>query len=92
MHNTFLGSGKLELEVVGIKTVEVGTYPIEYVATILAAVVAGITQNVELYVEEFFKLETLARLLHLYGILGIMNTTHGCIARHKMKATCDEIG
>ena len=48
MHNTFLGSGKLELEVVGIKTVEVGTYPIEYVATILAAVVAGITQNVDM--------------------------------------------
>lgn len=68
VHHPFLCSGKLKFKVLGVEAVEVGSYAVEYVSAVFAAVIAGVAQYVELHVEEFLKLESLAGLLHLNGI------------------------
>ena len=86
VHHTFLCTGEFELEVVGIKVVELLPYFVQYVATVFATMVAGVAQNVELNVEQLFKLESFARLLHVHSVVRIVNATHGLIARHKMQS------
>ena len=90
VHHTFLCTGEFELEIVGIEVVELLPYFVQYVATILATMVAGVAQNVELNVEQLFKLESFARLLHVHSVARIVNATHGLIARHKMQTLHDK--
>ena len=90
VHHTFLCTGEFELEVVGIEIVELLPYFVQYVATVFATMVAGVAQNVELNIEQLFKLESFARLLHVHSVARIVNATHGLIARHKMQTLHDE--
>ena len=92
VHHTFLCTGEFELEVVSIEVVELLPYFVQYVATVFATMVAGVTQNVELNVEQLFKLESFARLLHVHSVARIVNATHSLIARHKMQTLHDEWG
>ena len=39
----------------GVEPIKLCSYPIEYIASVFATMVAGIAKNVKLYVEEFFK-------------------------------------
>ena len=73
VHHTLLCSRERKRQVVAIETVEDVPHTVEHVAPVFAAIVAGVAQNVELHVEELFKLQSQTGTLHLIGILGIVN-------------------
>ena len=58
---------------VAVEVVELGAGATENVAAILAAVVAGVAQYVELHIKELFKLEAVAGLLHFAGVVRVMD-------------------
>ena len=65
---------------------------LEYIAAILATMVGSIAENVELHVEQLFKLQTVACRLHLLRRLGIMYAAQRLIARDEVKRFGDEGG
>ena len=72
-HHAFLRIGEVEGQVVAVEVVELGAGAAEDVAAILAAVVAGVAQYVELHIKELFKLEAVAGLLHFAGVVRVMD-------------------
>ena len=90
VHHTFLRSGERERQVLAVESVEDVAHTVEDIATILATVLAGIAQDVELHIEQFFELEAFAGLLHVVCGLGIVYVAHGGVARHEVQATRDE--
>ena len=65
--------------------------PGKYIPSIFAALVAGVTENVELDIKELLELQTHSGTLQTFGILGIMNRTKSLVAPHQVSATDDEI-
>ena len=92
MHHTLLCSRERKRQVVAIETVEDVPHTVEHVAPVFAAIVAGVAQNVELHVEELFKLQSQTGTLHLIGILGIVNPAECLGAGDEMKTVEDEVG
>ena len=92
VHNSFLRTGKTEGEVMRIEVVKQLADMLEYIAAILATMVGSIAENVELNVEQLFKLQTVTRRLHLLRCLGIMYAAHRLIARDEVKGFGDEGG
>ena len=92
VHDALLRTGQLEPEVLGVEAVEVVAHLREDVAAVLAAMVGGVTQYVELHVEELLELQSLARLLHLDGVLRIVDAAQGSVARDEVACVHDEVG
>ena len=64
----------------------------EYIAAVLAPLVAGIPEDVQLNVKQLLKLQPHTRTLQLLGVLRIVNTPQGLIARHQVKLLSHEVG
>ena len=62
----------------------------KHIAPILAALVAGIAQDVQLHIEQFFELQANTGTLHLVGCLRIVYPAQGLIARTEMQTAGDE--
>ena len=90
--DTLLGICQLEGQVVVIEAVEDIANSREYVATEFASLVAGIPQNVQLDVEQFFELQSQTGLFQLLGIQRIVNLAQSLIARHEVELLGDEVG
>ena len=58
MHDTFLGTGEFKSEVVMVEIVEISAHMLEDIAAVFAPMIAGITQDIELYIEEFLEFQT----------------------------------
>jgi len=67
LQHPLLGIGQFERKIFGIKRIEYIAYFAEHISPILALPVACITQNVELYIEQFFKLQPILRLTQQFG-------------------------
>ena len=80
MHDTFLCTSEFEGQVLVIERVKDVANCREDVATILATLVAGIAQDVELHIEQFLELQTDTCTLHLVGRLWVMDPAQGLIA------------
>lgn len=92
VHDALLRSGELKLKVLGVEAVEVVAHLREDIAAELAAMVGGVAQDVELHVEQLLELQSLARLLHLDGVLRIVDAAQGCVARDEVACVHDEVG
>ena len=62
----------------------------EYVASIFAPLVAGISYDVELYEEKFFELQSYSGAFQFLGLLRIMHNAKCLVATHKMKGLSHE--
>ena len=67
-----------------VKNVEKHPYVREHIPTVLAPLVACIAQDVELDVEEFFKLEAQFGACHVLGCFRIMNVSQRRVARNEV--------
>lgn len=90
MHHTLLRSCERKGQTLMKERVQQVTGALENIAPIVAAAVAHVAHNVELDVEQFLKLEPLARTLHFVHAVRIVYGTHGRVARHKMQRSRDE--
>ena len=88
--NPFLCFGQREGQVVVIERVEHRPHVLEHKAAVLAPLVGSIAQDVQLHVEEFLELESLAGVAHLLGTLRIMDVPQCRVARHEPQAVDDE--
>ena len=80
VHDTFLCTSEFEGQILVIERVKDIANCREDVATILATLVAGIAQNVELHIEQFLELQSDTCALHLVGRLWVMDPAQGLIA------------
>ena len=64
----------------------------EDVATILSAVVAGISDDVQLDEEQLFELQTDASPFEVFGVLGVVDVAQGLVAPHQVVGARDEVG
>ena len=89
VHHPFLRPCQFEGEMVGIEAVEDVGDAVEDIASVFASLVAGISQDVELHVEEFLEFQSYLSLLHLLMRVGIMNHAKGGIVRYEVQPVYD---
>ena len=75
-----------------VEGIEILTDAREDVAPVLAAMVAGISDNVELYEEQFFEFQTYTGTLQVFGVLGIVDDAQCLVALHEVEWGGDEVG
>ena len=86
MHDTLLCAGKLKGQVVAVEIVEQRTNALKNIALVFLAALRGIAQNVELHVEELFKLQPHLRTLHIVHRLRIVDLAQRVLASDEVKA------
>ena len=62
------------------------------IPTVFAALVAGIAQDVQLHIEQFFELQSQTGTLQLFGILWIVNFAQRVVATCQVQLLRDEVG
>ena len=85
MHDTLLCAGKLKGQVVAVEIVEQRTNALKNIALVFLAPLRGIAQNVELDVEELFKLQPHLGTLHVVHRLRIVDLAQRLLASDEMK-------
>ena len=90
MHDALLRSCERERQVVVVEGVEHCPHLIKNIAFIFAAVVGGVTQDVELEEEQLLKLQSEPCVLQLLGVVRVVNAAQGLVARHKVQRSGDE--
>ena len=68
----------------GVEPIKLCSNAIEDIASVLASMVAGITEDIQLYVEKLFELQANTGTLGVINRLWVMNLAHGSIPRDKM--------
>ena len=88
-YHPLLGCSERERQVMVIKLVEEVAHVTEDISPISAAVVACVTQDIELYVKQFFKLQAQPCLLHFLHVFGIMYLPQSVATRDEMQRGSD---
>ena len=90
MHHPLLRSGERERQMLIKERAQQVAGASEDVAPVATAAVAHVAHYVELDIEQFLKLEPLARTLHVVYAVRIVDVAHGRVARHQMQRSGDE--
>ena len=85
VHHSLLSSRQLEMQIVMVKGVEDRAYLGEDIALVFITLLSGIAQDVELHIEEFLKLQTFLRPLHIAQRQGIVNLTQRLLTTYQMQ-------
>ena len=89
-HHALLCVGERKWQVAAVEAVECLADMPEDVSAVFAPLVGGISQYVELHVEEFFELQSEACVLQVFGVLGVMHVAHRRIPRNEPQPVGDE--
>ena len=90
VHHPFLCSGEFKGQVVGIEPVELCSDTVEDVPPVLAPVVAGIAEDVELHVEKLLEFQADTGTLGVVDRPGIMDLAQGSIPGNEVQVARDE--
>ncbi len=86
VHHALLRIGQLKVEVVAVEGVELVANLREEIAAVFVALRSGVTQDVELHIEQFLKLQPLLRLLHFAQGLRVMDVAQRLFAWDEVEA------
>ena len=89
-NHTLLCSGKREGQVFMVERVEVLADVAEHISAVLPSVVVGVSENVQLHVEQFFELQSQPCLLSVFGTFRIVNFPKGIISGYQVERSCDK--
>ena len=73
-----------------VEIVEEGSHMLENIATVLASLVLGIPQDVQLHIEQLLELQAHSGVGELVGCLRVMDVAEGRVAAHEVQTVGDE--
>ena len=74
-----------------IERIEVITYLREDISPVFAAMVAGISEDVQLDIEEFFEFQSDTSPFQFFTVLWIVNLPQCFVTAHEMESVRDEV-